>query len=71
MGKKRNTDRHLTKKRSKRKRTKGKQTGNKQKLKIQLHVSQTDWGDIQPNEIAMLLQDIAFHINRLLSGSFS
>ena len=65
MAKQHNTDRHLTKKR-----TKGKRTGNKQNLKIQLHVSQTDWGDIQPNEIAMLLQDTAFHINRLLRGPF-
>lgn len=70
MAKKRNTARHLTKKRNKRKQTKGKRTGNKQKLKIQLQVSQTDWGNIQPNEIAVLLQDTAFHINRLLRVPF-
>ena len=70
MAKKRSTAKHLTKKRNKRKQPKGKRAGNKQKLKIQLHVSQTDWGDIQPNEIAMLLQDTAFHINRLLRVPF-
>lgn len=70
MAKKRSTDRHLTKKRNKRKQTKGKRPENKQKLKIQLHVSQTDWGNIQPNEIAVLLQDTAFHINRLLRVPF-
>ncbi|MCY4553711.1 MAG: hypothetical protein OXC79_08550 [Candidatus Poribacteria bacterium] len=70
MAKKRKTDRHLTKKRNKRKRPKGKRTGNKQKLKIQLHVSQDDWGNIQPNEIAVLLQDTAFYINRLLRVPF-
>ena len=70
MAKKHKTARHLTKKRSKRKRTKGNRTGSKQKLKIQLQVSQTDWGNIQPNEIAVLLQDTAFHINRLLRVPF-
>ncbi len=70
MAKKRNTARHLTKKRSKGRRTKGNRTRSKQKLKIQLHVSQTDWGNIQPNEIAVLLQDTAFHINRLLRVPF-
>ena len=70
MAKKRNADRPLTKKRSKGKRTKGKLTRNKQNLKIQLHVSQSDWGDIQPNEIAVLLQDTAFHINRFLRIPF-
>ncbi len=66
MAKKRDTARHLTKKRTKKRQTKVHRTGNKQMLKIQLHVSQADWGNIQPNEIAALLQDTAFHINRLL-----
>ncbi len=70
MSKKRKTDRHLTKKRSKRKRPKGKRIGNKQKLKIQLCVSQGNWGNIQPNEIAVLLQDTAFHINQFLLVPF-
>ena len=70
MAKKRNTARHLTKKRSKRRRNQVNRTGSKQKLKIQLQVSQTDWGNIQPNEIAILLQDTAFHINRLLRIPF-
>ena len=68
MAKQRNTDRHLTKKRTKRKQVEEKRTSNK--LKIQLQVSQTDWGDIQPNEISVLLQDTAFHINRLLRVPF-
>lgn len=70
MAKKRNTARHLTKKRSKKRRNQVNRTGSKQKLKIQLHVSQDDWGSIQPNEIAVLLQDTAFHINRLLRIPF-
>ena len=70
MAKKRDTARHLTKKRSKGKRTKVSKTGNRQKLKIRLQVSQADWGDIQPNEIAVLLQDTALHINRLLRVPF-
>ena len=60
MAKKRNTARHLTKKRSKRRRNQVNRTDGKQKLKIQLQVSQTDWGDIQPNEIAVLLQGHGF-----------
>ena len=71
MAKKRDTARHLTKKRSKRRHNQVNQTGNKQKLKIQLQVSQADWGDIQPNKIAVLLQDTAFHINRLLRVPFN
>lgn len=70
MSKKRSTDRHLTKKRTKRKRTAVKQVGNKQSLKIKLSVSHDDWGDIQPKEIAILLQDTAFHINQLLRFPF-
>ena len=70
MAKRRNADRHLMKKRNKRKLSKGKRVGNKQKLKIQLCVSQGDWGNIRPNEIAKLLQDAAFHINRLLRVPF-
>lgn len=70
MSKKRKTARHLTKKRTKRKRTAVKGVGNKQSLKIKLSVSDDDWGDIQPNEIAILLQDTAFHINRLLRSPF-
>ncbi len=70
MSKKRNTARHLPKKRTKRKRTTVKGVGNKQSLKIKLSVSNDDWGDIQSNEIAILLQDTAFHINRLLRSSF-
>ena len=73
MAKKHNTARHLTKKRAKRvkgKRAKVSRNGNRQKLKIQLCVSQSDWGSIQPNEIAVLLQDAAFHINRLLRIPF-
>ena len=70
MAKKHNTARHLTKKRAKGKRAKVNRNGSKQKLKIQLHISQTDWGNIQPNEIAVLLQDTAFHINRLLRVPF-
>lgn len=71
MAKKRNTARHLTKKRSKGRRTKGNRIGSKQKLKIRLQVSQADWGDIQPNKITALLQDTAFHINRLLRVPFN
>ena len=43
---------------------------NKQNPKIKLNVSHDDWGDIQPHEIATLLQDTAFHINRLLRFPF-
>ena len=70
MAKKRNTARHLTKKRTKRRRATVKRVGNKQKLKIKLDVSHDDWGDIQPDKIAILLQDTAFHINRLLRHPF-
>ena len=70
MAKKRNTARHLTRKRTKRRQTKVNRTGNRQMLKIQLHVLDADWGDIQANEIAMLLQDTAFHINRLFRVPF-
>lgn len=70
MSKKRSTDRHLTKKRTKRKRKTVKRIGNRQNLKIKLHVSHDDWGDIQSKEIAILLQDTAFHINRLLRFPF-
>lgn len=70
MSKKRNTARHLTKKRTRRKRTTVKRVGNKQSLKIKLSVSHDDWGDIQPGKIAILLQDTAFHINQLLRSPF-
>ena len=70
MAKKRNTASYLTKKRTKGSRTRTKRTGNKQNLKIQLSVSQGAWGDIQPNKIAVLLQDTAFQINRLLRIPF-
>ena len=70
MAKKRNAARQLVKKRTKGKRTRVRRRQQKQNLKIQLYVSQDDWGNIQPNEIAVLLQDTAFHINRLLRTPF-
>ena len=66
MAKNRNTARYLAKKRAQQSKNRKKRNKNQRNLKIQLHVSQVDWGDIQPNEIAALLQDTAFHINRLL-----
>ena len=70
MSKKRNTNRYLTRRRTQQRRNRKKGDRNQRNLKIQLHVSQDDWGNIQPSEIAVLLQDTAFHINRLLRVPF-
>ena len=70
MVKKLNTAKHLTKKRTKQNQSRKKRNRNPRNLKIQLQVLQGDWGEIKPNEIAILLQDTAFHINRLLRHPF-
>lgn len=70
MAKNHNTARRLTRKRAQQNQNRKKRNKNQRNLKIQLHVSQGDWGDIQANEIAILLQDTAFHINRLLRAPF-
>ena len=70
MVKKRDTARRLTKRRTQQRQNRKKRGRNQQNLKIQLQVLQGDWGKIQPNEIAILLQDTAFHINRLLRTTF-
>ena len=70
MAKKRNTAKHLTKKRTKQNQSRKDQNRNPRNLKIQLQVLQGNWGEIEPNEIAILLQDAAFHINRLLRTPF-
>lgn len=54
MAKNRNTTRHLTKKRAQQNQNRKKRNKNQRNLKIQLHVSQDDWGNIQTKEIAML-----------------
>ena len=70
MSKKRKTAGHLTKKRTRQNQSRRKENKNQRSLKIQLQVLQVGWGNIQPNEIAVLLQDTAFHINRLLRIPF-
>ena len=70
MAKNRNTARYLAKKWAQQNKNRKKRNKNQRNLKIQLHVSQVDWGDIQHNEIAVLLQDTAFQINRLLRIPF-
>ena len=70
VAKNRNTPRHHTKKRTQQSQNRKKRNKNQRNLKIQLQVSQGDWGVIQPNEIAVLLRDTAFHINRLLRVPF-
>ena len=37
---------------------------------MQLHISQSDWGDAQIDNIASLLKDTASHLNRLLRTPF-
>lgn len=70
MAKKRKTAIHLTKKRTKQNQSRKNRNRSPRNLKIQLQVLQGDWGKIKPNEIAILLQDAAFHINRLLRTPF-
>ena len=48
MPKKRNTARHLTRRRTQQNQNRKEgEIRNQRNLKIQLHVSQTDWGNIQ------------------------
>ena len=70
MAKKLNTAKHLTKKRTKQNQSRKNRNRNRLNLKIQLQILQGNWGEIKPNEIAILLQDTAFHINRLLRYPF-
>ena len=70
MAKKLNTAKRLTKKRTKQNRSRKTRNRSPRNLKIRLNVLEGDWGKIKPNEIAILLQDTAYHINRLLRTPF-